>query len=81
LAWGDSAWYYTGARLSDVANMQWSAIDLRKQIHPIYAEQTKKAGDIPLHSQLERELVKKRRRWQGVPVSILAGKGTAADMA
>jgi integrase len=50
--------YYTGARLGDVANMRWSAVDWNKKIIRFTPNKTKKSVTIPLHSQLERELLK-----------------------
>jgi integrase len=50
--------YYTGARLSDVANMHWSAIDWQKKTLQFTPSKTKKPLAIPLHPQLERELRK-----------------------
>jgi integrase len=64
--------YYTGARLSDVANMRWSAIDWNNKIIRFAARKTGKAVTLPLHPQLERELLKKRRHWQ---CSDLPGAG------
>jgi len=50
--------YYTGARLGDVANMQWSAIDWQKKTLHFAPRKTRKPLTIPLHPQLERELRK-----------------------
>jgi len=50
--------YCTGARLSDVANMQWSAIDWKRKTLSFTQHKTKKPLLIPLHSQLEKELRK-----------------------
>jgi len=49
---------YTGARLSDVANMQWSAIDWQNKTLKFTPRKTKKPLTIPLHPKLERELRK-----------------------
>jgi integrase len=34
--------YYTGARLRDVANMRWNAIDLKRQLITFMPSKTKK---------------------------------------
>jgi integrase len=83
--------YYTGARLSDVANMPWQRkLKLKAGGKPVYqgidfenkrltyvTQKTKKLIQIPLHPQLEREL---RRHQSGVGDSpvfpSLAGKQT-----
>jgi integrase len=68
--------YYTGARLGDVANMQWSAIDWRNKLIRFTPSKTKKSVTIPLHSQLERELLKKPGIGKAFLFPSLAGKGT-----
>jgi len=53
--------YFTGARLQDVANMRWTAIDLAgKAIHftPRKTARTGKEVMIPIHPQLEAHLMK-----------------------
>ena len=50
--------YFTGARLSDVANMQWSALDWKNKTLSFTQHKTKKPLVVPLHSQLEKELHK-----------------------
>jgi integrase len=52
--------YYTGARLSDIASMQWSAIDLDKRLISFTPKKTKRGKKvlrIPLHPDLEKELL------------------------
>jgi integrase len=52
--------YFTGARLSDVASMQWSAVDLDKRLISFTPQKTrrgKKVLRIPLHPDLEKELL------------------------
>jgi integrase len=44
--------YYTGARLGDVANMQWSAIDLKQRLTRFTPSKRKKLVAIPLHHEL-----------------------------
>jgi integrase len=53
--------YFSGARLSDVANMQWGAIDLDKRLISFTPKKTKRGKKIlriPLHPDLEKELLK-----------------------
>jgi len=53
--------YFTGARLSDVANMRWSAVDLDKRLISFTPKKTKRGKKvlrIPLHPDLEKELLK-----------------------
>lgn len=53
--------YYTGARLSDIANMRWSGIDLAGQTITFTPKKTKqKLGQviIPIHPALESMLMK-----------------------
>jgi integrase len=53
--------YFTGARLTDTANMVWSAIDRDKHLVTFMPKKTrrrKKVLQIPLHPDLEKELRK-----------------------
>jgi len=53
--------YYTGARLGDVANMRWSAIDLDEHVISFTPKKTKRGKkmlQIPLHPELEKQLLK-----------------------
>ena len=68
--------YYTGARLRDVANMRWSAIDLKRQLVTFTPSKTKKPVTIPLHSELERHLLKAPGIGKASLFPSLAGKGT-----
>jgi len=68
--------YYTGARLSDVANMRWSAIDWSNKIITFTASKTGKPVTLPLHPQLETELLKNAGIGNAPMFSSLAGKGT-----
>jgi integrase len=68
--------YYTGARLSDVANMRWSAIDWSNKIITFTASKTGKPVTLPLHPQLESELLKNAGIGNARMFSSLAGKGT-----
>jgi integrase len=81
--------YYTGARLSDVANMPWQGkrkfkrktiyegIDWQNKKVVYVARKTKKLVIVPLHPQLERELKKHQSGIGDTPIfPALAGKGT-----
>jgi integrase len=83
--------YYTGARLSDVANMPWNRkLKLKPGGKPVYqgidfenkkltyvTQKTKKLIQIPLHPQLERELARVQRGVGDTPIfPSLAGKQT-----
>ena len=68
--------YYTGARLRDVANMRWNAIDLKRQLITFTPSKTKKAQTIPLHAELERHLLKSPGIGMAFLFPSLAGKGT-----
>jgi integrase len=72
--------YYTGARLGDVANMQWSAIDWRNKLIRFTPSKTKKPLTVPLHPQLERELLKKPGIGKAPMFPSLAGKGTGGRL-
>ena len=54
--------FYTGARLGDVANMPWSAIDWQERTITFIPKKTgrrkKKKLVVPLHPELEKELLK-----------------------
>jgi integrase len=49
--------YYTGARLQDVANVTWNAIDLPGKTITYRAQKTGKLVTIPLHPELETHLL------------------------
>ena len=68
--------YYTGARLSDVANMRWDAIDWRNKVIRFTPSKTKKPVTIPLHRDLERELLKNAGIGKAPMFPSLAGKDT-----
>jgi integrase len=68
--------YYTGARLSDVANMRWSAVDWSNKIIRFTASKTAKPVILPLHPQLERELLKSAGIGNAPMFLTLAGRGT-----
>jgi len=68
--------YYTGARLGDVANMRWEAIDWPNKVIRFTPSKTKKPVAIPLHRDLERELLKNAGIGRAALFPSLAGKGT-----
>jgi integrase len=68
--------YYTGARLGDVANMQWSAIDWHNKLIRFTPSKTQKPVTVPLHPQLERELLKKPGIGKAPMFPSLAGRET-----
>jgi integrase len=68
--------YYTGARLRDVANMRWSAVDLKRQLVTFTPSKTKKTVEIPLHAELERRLLKSPGIGKAFLFPSLAGRGT-----
>jgi integrase len=68
--------YYTGARLGDVANMRWGAIDWRNKVIRFTASKTKRPVAIPLHRDLERALLKNAGIGKAAMFPSLAGKGT-----
>ncbi len=71
--------YFTGARLGDVSNMTWSAIDLEKRLitfAPGKTKRSKKTLVIPLHAGLERVLLEKPGVGKAFLFPSLAGRGT-----
>lgn len=68
--------YYTGARLSDVANMRWSAVDLKAGLIRFTPTKTGKPVTVPLHDDLRRELLKSPGVGKAFLFPTLAGKGT-----
>lgn len=72
--------YYTGARLGDVANMQWSVIDLHRKLIRFTPSKTKKPVTVPLHPQLEEQLLKKPGIGRTPIFPSLAGKGTGGRL-
>ena len=73
--------YYTGARLRDVANMRWSAIDLKRQLVTFTPGKTKKPVTIPLHPKLERQLLKAPGVGKAFLFPSLAGQSTGGKSA
>ncbi len=53
--------YFTGARLQDVANMKWTAVDLSAKMIRFTPRKTARSGKeimIPIHAQLAEQLIK-----------------------
>ena len=69
--------YYTGARIGDVANMQWDAIDWGNKVIRFTPRKTKKPVTIPLHQDLERELLKTAGVGKAFMFPSLAVKSTS----
>ena len=73
------AGYFTGARLGDIANMCWSAINLDKHLISFVPKKTrrgKKILRIPLHPDLEKQLLKNPGVGNAPLFPLLAGRGT-----
>ena len=71
--------YFTGARLGDVANIQWSAVDLDKRLISFTPKKTKrgkKVLKIPLHPALEKQLLKSPGVGNAPLFPSLAGRGS-----
>jgi integrase len=50
--------FFTGARLSDLANLQWSNVDLAERTLTFRQRKTDAAVKIPIHPDLEDHLLK-----------------------
>lgn len=72
--------YYTGARLGDVANMKWNAVDLDKGVIRFIPSKTKKEVTVPLHDDLRRELLKNPGIGKAFLFPSLSGKGTGGKL-
>jgi integrase len=72
--------YYTGARLGDVANMQWSAINLEKNLVMFTPQKTRRKNKnlirVPLHPDLEKQLLKRPGVGAALLFPSLAGRET-----
>lgn len=68
--------YHTGARLCDVVNMRWSAVDLRRRVITFTPGGKKKSLVIPLPEDLERELLKHPGAGKAFLFPTLAGRAT-----
>jgi integrase len=69
--------YFTGARLSDVANMTWAAVDLDAAAITFTPSKTGKEITLPLHPELKHALQRLPRGIGKAPLfPSLAGRGT-----
>ncbi len=68
--------YYTGARLGDVGNMRWNAVDLEEELIRFTPTKTRKSVTVPLHNDLRGELLKNPGVGKAFLFPSLAGKGT-----
>ncbi|HSS17177.1 MAG TPA: tyrosine-type recombinase/integrase [Candidatus Dormibacteraeota bacterium] len=67
--------YYTGLRLRDIADLQWSAVDLDARIITVTTRKTGKTLTVPIHPQFAAWLEKQTRGIGKAPVfPMLAGK-------
>ena len=74
------AGYYTGARLGDLSNLRWNAIDLKTGLIVFTASKTKKPVTIPLHAELEQHLLKTPGVGGAFVFPSLAGRGTGGKL-
>jgi integrase len=67
--------YYTGLRLRDVADLEWSAVDLDRGTITVTTRKTLRTVTMPIHSQFSAWLEKQTRGIGKAPVfPTLAGK-------
>jgi integrase len=67
--------YYTGLRLRDIADLQWSAVDLEGRIIKVTTQKTGKTVTVPIHPQFAAWLDKQTRGIGRAPAfPTLAGK-------
>ncbi len=67
--------YYTGLRLRDVADLEWSAVDLDRRTITVTTRKTLRTVTVPIHSQFSAWLEKQTRGIGKAPVfPTLAGK-------
>lgn len=67
--------YYTGLRLRDIADLQWSSVDLDARIITVTTRKTRKDVTVPIHPRFEAWLSKQTRGIGKAPVfPTLAGK-------
>src|ERR1700756_4805887 len=67
--------YYTGLRLRNIADLEWSAVDLNAGIITVMTRKTRKKVTVPIHPQFARWLEKQTRGIGKAPVfPTLAGK-------
>jgi integrase len=51
------AGYYTGARIGDLSNLRWSAVDLERGVVVFVQSKTERRIEIPVHPELEKWLL------------------------
>jgi integrase len=68
--------YFTAARISDVSNLRWDAVDWDKKVIQFTAGKTNKPVTVPMHPQLERELRKQPGIGKALMFPTLAGRET-----
>jgi integrase len=67
--------YYTGLRLRDIADLEWSAVDLDRRIITVTTRKTRKRVTVPIHPQFASWLQKQTRGIGKAPVfATLPGK-------
>src|SRR6266568_6077007 len=67
--------YYTGLRLRDIADLEWSAVDLGARTITVMTRKTRKDVTVPIHRQFGLWLLKQTRGIGKAPVfPTLAGK-------
>jgi len=67
--------YYTGLRLRDVADLEWSAVDLDRRTITVTTRKTLRTVTVPIHPQFRAWLEKQTRGIGKAPVfPTLAGK-------
>ena len=67
--------YYTGLRLRDIADLEWSAVDLEARIITVTTRKTRKTVTVPIHPQFGVWLEEQTRGIGKAPVfPMLAGK-------
>jgi integrase len=70
--------YYTGLRLRDIADLQWSSVDLHKCIITVETQKTRKRLTVPIHPQFAAWLEKQTRGIGKAPVfpTLVAKSGS-----
>jgi len=48
--------YYTGARIGDLSNLKWDAVDLERKAILLVQGKTKRPLEVPIHPEFERWL-------------------------
>jgi integrase len=67
--------YYTGLRLRDIADLEWSAVNLNAEIITVMTRKTRKRVTVPIHPQFAAWLERQTRGIGKAPVfPTLAGK-------